>query len=149
MPKWVILCGNKKNWNVATEYKIWGAKPTSQRLWNELSNGDIVFFYVTRTIKRIIGVGRVQEKLDPQTYQPKPLWPDEIRENKVIYPYRFRIEPIHICKTPFEEGIDIKGLKISKQMGMSRIVDREAINELYRRIKSSWNVDVPPAEERF
>lgn len=146
MPKWLILCGNTENWDVAIEYKIWGAKPTLRRVWNQLSSEDVVFFYVTRTIKRVIGVGRVREKLDPQTYQPKPLWPDEIRGNKVIYPYRFKIEPTYICKNPLSEGIGIEGLRVSKQMGMSRIKDREAINELHRRINLSWNVDVPTPE---
>lgn len=147
MSKWLILCGNRENWDVAIEYKIWGAKPALRRLWSELSSGDIVFFYVTRTIKRIIGVGRVQEKLDPRIHEPKPLWPDGIRENKVIYPYRFKIEPIHICKNPVSEGIDIQGLRISKQKGMSRIIDREAIDELHRRINLGWNVDISTPEE--
>jgi len=146
MPKWLILCGNRENWDVAIEYKVWGAKPALRRLWSELSSGDIVFFYVTRTIKRVIGVGRVQERLDPQTYQLKPLWPDEVRENKIIYPYRFKIEPIHICENPLSEGIDIQGFRISKQKGISRILDREAISELHRRSKLSWNVDIPPPE---
>jgi len=146
MPKWLILCGNRENWGIAIESKIWGVKPALRSLWNELLDGDIVFFYVTRTIKRVIGVGRVQERLDPQIYQPKPLWPDEIRENKVIYPYRFKIAPIHICKNPLSEGIDIQGLRISKQKGMSRIIDGEAINELHRRVNSSWSVDVPTPE---
>lgn len=157
MVKWLILCGNEDNWDVAIKQKVWGVKANLSRLWNEVLREDVVFFYVTRTVKRLIGVARVKEKLDPRIYPPKPLWPDEIREGRVIYSYRFKFEPIHVCKNPMFEGIDTEGLRVSKQKGMSRIIDQRSINELSRRVKLNWHVDVStpkgvvawlPTEER-
>lgn len=43
------------------------------------------FFYITKTVKGIVGVGKVETKF----IQDKPLWPDEIAAGKVIYPFRF------------------------------------------------------------
>jgi len=146
MVKWLILCGNEENWDVSIKHGVWGVKPNLRRLWNDVLDGDIVFFYVTRAFKRVMGVGRVREKLDPQVYPPKPLWPDEIRERKVIYPYRFRFEPFHVCDKPSLNGIGVNEIRISKQKGMSRIIDKEAIDDLYQRVKSSWGVDLPLPE---
>jgi len=147
MVKWLILCGNEENWNVAIKNKVWGTKPLLRKLWSGLSKGDIIFFYVTRSIKRIVGVGIVKEKLDPQTYEPKPLWPDEKNKDKVIYPYRFRFETIYLCKNLSLEGINIKGLKISRIKGMSRILDKQSTLELHRLISTNWNVDIPLPED--
>lgn len=143
MVKWLILCGNEENWNIAIKNKVWGAKPFLGRLWNKLLKGDIVFFYVTKSRKRIIGVGTVREKLDPKAYSPKPIWPDEVSKGQVIYPYRLKFETIYVCENALIEGISVKGLKISKQKGMSRILDNESILELHRRVQANWSVDIP------
>lgn len=145
MVKWLILCGNKENWNVAIERKVWGVKPNLSKLWNRLSEGDIIFFYVTRPIRRIIGVGRVVDKLDPKFHPPKPLWSDEIREGRVIYPYRFEFQTLHVCRGDLSlEGISINGLKISVQKAMSSIL--HAINDLHQRVKTKWDFDIPLPE---
>lgn len=147
MIKWLILCGNEENWNVAIKNKVWGTRLLLSRLWGGLSKGDIVFFYVARSLRRVIGVGTVKEKLDPQTHPPKPLWPDEISKGQVIYPYRFKFETIYICENPLLEGISIKGLKMSKMRGMSRISDKQSILELQRQVNANWNVDIPLPED--
>jgi len=147
MVKWLILCGDDKNWNVAIKNKIWGTNPILRKLWDRLSKGDVVFFYVTRTLMRIIGVGTVKVKLDPQTNPPKPLWPDEISKGKVIYPYRFKFETIYVCVNPLLEGIGVEGLKMSKMKGMSRILDKQSILELQRRVNANWNVNIPLPED--
>ncbi|MEM0249092.1 MAG: hypothetical protein QXT53_08345, partial [Ignisphaera sp.] len=35
--------------------------------------------------------------------EERPLWPDEIRENRVKYPLRVRIEPVKIGVASFDE----------------------------------------------
>ena len=147
MVKWLILSGNEENWNIAIKKKVWGVNPRLRRLWSSHLEGDIVFFYVTRSLIRIIGVGTVKERLDPEAQSPKPLWPDEVRKSQVIYPYRFKFETIYVCKNPLIEGISIKGLKMTKQQGMSRILDRQSILELHRRVHANWGVDIPLPEE--
>lgn len=147
MTKWLILCGNEENWNVAIKNKVWGTRLLPGKLWGGLSKGDIVFFYVVRSLMRIIGVGTVDEKLHPHTHSQEPLWPDEISKGQVIYPYRFRFETIYVCENPSDEGIGIKGLKMSKMKGMSRILDKQTILELQRRVNVNWNVDIPLPED--
>lgn len=146
MVKWLILCGNEESWDFALKNKVWGIRPNTNRIWNELSKGDIVFFYVTRSLKRIIGVGKVKEKLDPRTNQPEIFFPDEVSSGQVIYPNRFEFETIYVWKNPLVEGISIKGHKLSIMKGINRILDEQTIHELQRRAAVKWSVNIPLPE---
>jgi len=143
MIKWLILCSIEENCDVAINQTVWGVKPRLKRVWDDVLRGDIAFFYVPKTIKRIIGVCRVKEKLDPQVYSPAPLWHDEIEQNRVVYSYRFKFNLIHVSDDPLIQGIDVKGLRLSLQQGISHIRDEKTIYELHRRVKLKWNIDVP------
>lgn len=78
--------GPEQNWKAAfSSDAIWGVRPLLYTEWKALDKDDLIFFYVTKTIRGFIGAGRVGTKF----IQDKPFWPDEIREGRVIYPYRF------------------------------------------------------------
>ena len=80
MSYWLVV-GAKKNWFTAFEYKnIWGLRNTQRHLWENLNEGDKVFFYVTSPVSGIIGYGIVRTKM----IQDKPLWPEELKGNEVI-----------------------------------------------------------------
>lgn len=82
---WLVV-GSPGNWKTAFEQRnIWGLKPTQRYLWESLSEKDILFFYVTSPVSGIIGHGAVRIKFR----QDQPLWPQEIKEKKVIWPLRF------------------------------------------------------------
>ncbi len=88
MNYWLAV-GKPKNWGTAFNYgDIWGLKETQRHLWEGLKEKDKVIFYATYPISGIIGYGIVRTKIR----QNKPLWPEEIRKNTVIWPLRFELD---------------------------------------------------------
>ena len=90
MSYWLVV-GSPENWKVAfANNNIWGLRPTQKHLWESLTEGDNLLFYVTSPIKGLIGFGTVRTKFK----QDHPLWPDEIKENNIIWPLRFEFDVI-------------------------------------------------------
>jgi predicted RNA-binding protein len=82
---WLVV-GSPHNWRTAFDHKnIWGLKRTQRHLWERLNEKDVLLFYVTNPVGGIIGYGTVRMKFR----QDQPLWPQEIKENEVIWPLRF------------------------------------------------------------
>jgi len=79
MKIWICV-GKPRNWEIALSGNIWGVAEELKSLWGILEKDDVLLFYATSPIRGIIGVGRVRNKFK----QDKPLWPAEIKENKVI-----------------------------------------------------------------
>ena len=95
MNYWLAV-GTKQNWNTAFERgNIWGLKETQRHLWESLNENDKLLFYVTRPVGGIIGYGVVRTKFK----QNQPLWPDELKEYKVIWPLRFEFD-VEFCLPP-------------------------------------------------
>lgn len=136
-----ILTGNEINWEIAVSEKIWGVREGRLKTyWNQLEKGDILLFYAKSPVGGLIGLGLVESKFR----QDKPLWPDETRENKVIYPYRFGFTIIYyLPEARKERNITIADLKPSYQAGINPLNRREAINEILKRIKEKWDVEIP------
>lgn len=91
MPNWWLAVGRPEHWQIAFEYgSIWGLKATSRQigLWERLSQGDYVLFYATSPVSGVVGYGVVRTKFR----QDKPLWPQEVEEDEVIWPYRFEFD---------------------------------------------------------
>lgn len=82
------LPGSVENWNLGVDRCVWGARPKFSRLWNRLSDGDALFFYVKAPVRGVVGHGHVVTKFKGED----PLWPDEIKARKVIYPHRFEFQ---------------------------------------------------------
>ena len=88
MNYWLIV-GAVKNWITAFEHgNTWGLRKTQQQLWDSLSENDGVLFYATQPVSGVIGHGKVRTKFR----QNKPLWPEEVRTNEVIWPLRFEFD---------------------------------------------------------
>jgi len=84
----------------------------------------------------VIGLGRVETKFK----QNKPLWKDEIRVNKVIYPFRFEFKidyalPISDWRN---KCINIADLHISTWAGINSLPSKEKFNKLLERMKQLW-----------
>lgn len=89
MPKWWIAAGPPDYWQISfTLGKIWGVTNKKSTQWEKLSNGDYVLFYATKPVSGVIGYGIVRTKFR----QYEPLWPREVNEGKVIWPYRFEFD---------------------------------------------------------
>jgi len=92
MNYWLVV-GTIQNWHTAFEHgNIWGLKERQRHLWQSLDENDKVLFYATRPVGGIIGYGVVQTKFK----QNQPLWPDELKEYKVIWPLRFEFD-VEFC----------------------------------------------------
>jgi predicted RNA-binding protein len=95
MNYWLVV-GTKQNWETAFEHgNIWGLKERQRHLWQSLNESDKVLFHVTQPVGGVIGYGVVRTKFK----QNKPLWPEEIRRNEVIWPLRFEFD-VDFCLPP-------------------------------------------------
>jgi predicted RNA-binding protein len=142
-----ILSGSKENWEKGSAESIWGVKEGLKSSWEKLKPGDILLFYVTSPISGLIGFGRLETKFK----QDKPLWPDELMKNEVIYPFRFefKIDYLIPVRDWYERKIDISGLKLGYWAGLNFIKDRKKIEKLNQIIKEKWNTELPLKEVRW
>ena len=140
--KYWVLSGDVANWETALEGNIWGVREGRLKsLWENISNGDILFFYCKSPISGVIGFGKCQAKFK----QDKPLWPDETREDKVIYPYRWQFIPAFVLsKSEWESRrIPLGGeIRIGYRAGLNHVVDRTSITLLNAKIKEQWKTEV-------
>jgi len=139
-----ILSGSQENWRKGTAERIWGVKEGLKNFWDKLKPGDILLFYVTSPISGIIGFGRLETKFK----QDKPLWPDEILKNQVIYPFRFEFKIDYLLpeRDWYKDKINISGLKLNYWAGLNFIKNIKAIEQLNQTIKQKWNVELPLEE---
>src|SRR6266516_4418502 len=131
-----LLSGSLENWERAISGSVWGVREVLKNFWDKMETGDIVFLYVVSPIGGVIGIGKVESKFEQRT----PIWADEVKENKVIYPYRFEFKINYIIPQPQwkENKIKIQDLKISFRSGINSIPNREAVKSLLSRIDESW-----------
>ena len=66
-------------------------------MWEALADADRVIFYATVPIAGAVGYGTIRRRIK----QDKPLWPQEVREKKVLWPLRFEFDVDHLL--PHEE----------------------------------------------
>lgn len=140
--KYWVLSGTAENWETAFEGNIWGVREGRlKNLWENISNGDILFFYCLSPISGVIGFGKCQAKFK----QDKPLWPDEIRESKVIYPYRWQFQSIYVLpKSDWRtRRIPLGGeINIGYRAGLNPVRNKTSIALLNNKIKEQWKVEV-------
>ena len=137
MPHIWILVGNEESWETALQDSIWGAKKNLKNRWDKIEKGDILVFYISRPVSGIVGFGRVETKFK----QNKPLWKDEIRGNKVIYPFRFEVKidyalPINEWR---QRKINIGDLHVSTWAGINSLPSKEKFANLMRKSQEQWN----------
>ncbi len=134
-----ILTGTEENWDVAFNQNKWGARLGLKKRWEKILTGDLLVFYVTSPISGVIGLGKVIKKSEEKT----PYWPDEIREKKVIYPFRFYFDLIH--RIPAldwkEKKVFVRDLAIPFQAGINSLSDKNKIKALLERIGLAWEKD--------
>lgn len=133
------LPGSLENWTTGIERRVWGMKEKYVNTWQRLSIGDVLFFYVASPVGGIVGYGSVQAKFKSET----PLWPDEIRSGKVIYPYCFEFDVSMSLdsKKWKQQRIPVKDLGLVIQ-SIGRVPAYSA-SKLLGRIRSEWKVSEP------
>jgi len=116
MPSWVIPV-SEANWEVIKKLNVYGA-PEDSVAPKLIKAGDYLVFYVTVKGSRALGgkfVG-VYRAVSEWFREDEPLWPDEVAEGKVKYPWRVRIEPVKLGVADFKELVD----KLSFTRGRKR-----------------------------
>ena len=95
MNYWMAV-GSIENWNEAFRIgNIWGLEKKKRIQWESVQLNDKVFFYAMRPVAGIIGYGTIKTKFR----QTQPLWPEEVRKGKVLWPLRFEIN-VDYCHPP-------------------------------------------------
>ncbi len=95
-PNYWMAVGSVSNWNEAFRLgNIWGLEPKRVNLWENVQLNDVLLFYAMRPVAGIIGYGTVKTKFR----QTQPLWPQEVKCGKVIWPLRFEIN-VDYCLPP-------------------------------------------------
>jgi predicted RNA-binding protein len=120
MTCWIIPV-SEANWEVIKKLNVYGA-PEDSAAPKLIKAGDYLVFYVTVKGSRALGgkfVG-VYRAVSDWFREDKPLWPDEVAENRVKYPWRIRIEPVKLGVADFKELVDkltfTKGRKMPQAM---------------------------------
>lgn len=137
-----ILTGNEKNWATALDSgNIWGVREGNLvRYWEKLEKDDILLFYVKSPVSGLIGVGELESKFK----QDKPLWPDEVREEKIIYPYRFDFKILAVL-SPEKwrlEFLSIRDLRVGIQAGVNPLSNIDTLTEILARVNQKWDLNI-------
>jgi hypothetical protein len=143
-PHWMIF-GPEKSWATALELGgIWGVKQALYPEWKALDPEDRIFFFATKPISAVIGAGRVQNKF----IQDKPLWPDEIASNQVIYPFRFEFLIDYVLETDRWKADGLKvPLTISEmRRGINLLLER-TVDSLYESFAAKFNYPITQVHE--
>lgn len=137
-----VLCSKPENWKIALKDEIWGLIPKFGGKWRYLEKGDWLFFYVTSPVSGVIGLGKVQAKFK----QNKPLWPDEVLQKEVLYPFRFEFQSEYVLP---EEEWKAKRIKIHLPTGfysaMNLFDDQDIVDELRESVRREWGVAIESA----
>jgi predicted RNA-binding protein len=132
-----ILCGKPEHWVVGLKDGIWGLIPKFQGKWKYLKQGDLLVFYATSPLSGVIGIGRSQAKFK----QNQPLWPDELMEKEVLYPFRFEFQPEYVLPEKEWKSKKIKlALPVGYYSALNLLDDKDIIDKLTENIKQQWNV---------
>jgi hypothetical protein len=148
MRAWISV-GPAEYWETAISGNIWGVREGLKHTWEKLQKGDLLFFYATVPIKGIIGVAKIENKFK----QDKPLWPQELKENKVIWPYRYDFKVEFALSRAEWETKKIPAIGLPIMAGLNSVKDLETTKLLLQKIDGIWNTDlvallekVPPAK---
>lgn len=79
-----LLIGSKENWEVSLDRQLWGFTEQSKGSWNTTKTGDLLAFYVTTPVKKIIGFGKVIDKMISDDI----IWNDEKRFKRSLWKYK-------------------------------------------------------------
>jgi len=123
--------GDEETWKVALQNSQWGFTQKNIGLWNTTSINDMVLFYVTKPIQKIIGLGTITEKFVSEEI----LWPDEKIFKRLLWTHRFRFQINHITEN-WTDGIPPPP-NIMLNIGR-KAIEKETYDELIKEGKLIW-----------
>src|SRR5215813_5373415 len=120
MNNWLVI-GSVQNWETALSQPvpIWGLRPAHKVAFDSLQAGDTVWFYATTPVRGVIGLGLVK---DTYVDMNNPIWDDERKQKKVIWPHRFRIQVLKVVESQhWNQRIDITDFRLFWQNGFQQL----------------------------
>jgi hypothetical protein len=148
MKFWIFSSRNIENIEIAKERLLWGFWDREAgerqrknwryfiRLYNMIKPFDIVIFQIAGT-GEIHAIGIVKETYyDDQT----PIWPDEIRQNKVLFPWKVSFCNIIFSKKPFTSHF-VKIENYIDGYGIGELSEHE-FRRILTEVQRQLNIDV-------
>lgn len=127
-----ILVEDEETWDAAIKNSQWGFTQKNKGLWNTTMINDLVLFYVTKPIKKIIGYWIVKEKFESEDF----LWPDEKTFNRSLWKYRLKFETNHMEKD-WNEGVEPPS---NMMLNIGRkVIEKETYDKLLNIFEKKWN----------
>jgi len=137
---WLVI-GIPAHWEIAFSQPvpIWGLKLRYQADFQAMDIGDILWFYSTRPVAGVIGIGLVKDKYIDDV---NLVWPEEYKRKEVIWPLRFRIQVLKVLpRTNWESNnIKINDFRLLWQIGFQLLKTAHA-KELFNRSKFIFGVE--------
>jgi len=141
-----IVCGSPDNWDIALDSGMWGLVPRFRGVWRYLEEGDRLLFYATSPVAGMIGFGRVGAKFR----QDRPLWPQEVEQGRVLYPFRFELQFDHCLPANLWRTERIKiALPVGSYAAINFLGDQDVIDGFYDAAAENWHVAPPPRGEQI
>lgn len=104
-----IFTVTEENWSTVKSANVFGVPEARGRIATELVKpGDILVFYVVKRGSKSLGgmIVGVYRATSTWFREDKSLWPDEVRENVVKYPWRIKIEPVKLGRASYAELVN-------------------------------------------
>ena len=137
MQSWLLI-GITKNWEKALSQPVplWGLKTRNQSDFNSIRIGDLLWFYSTSPVSGVIGIGAVKDKYIDNT---NLVWEEEIKNQKVIWPLRFRIQVLKVLPTFKwkDHNIKINDFRLFWQTAL-HLLNEKHVSELLKRSEVSF-----------
>ncbi len=110
MVRYWIIPITYDNWLVCHKEMIYGF---GESLENHIKKGDIIIFYVMKSRcsnpDYASYFANAYEVVSNWFKENKPLWPDEVKAKKVLYPHRVTLRLVKEGKVKVEELVDELG----------------------------------------
>ena len=134
MTVWV-LSGNEDNWERGLNEGVWGVTEKLKSEWEKLEKNDDLIFYCSKPISGIIGHAKARNKFK----QDKPLWREEVKQNRVIWPYRFDFETVYVLPRTEWKRRAVK-IQLGRRVirGMSMIKNPTLSEQIFSKLFEEW-----------
>jgi hypothetical protein len=112
-----IITGYEENLRHGIKNGLWGVRKDPQGQWDNVRNGDLLFFYCVRPIGGLVGFGEVTGT----HIDTKPFWPNENPRAESKYPLRITFCPITVKNNWLKDRMSISGTGIEFYHGLNYV----------------------------
>lgn len=133
--RFYILVGDENTWKTSFDKKIWGFSDKTKGSWNTSNVGDLLAFYVTSPVKKIVGFGRIARKFVDENL----VWRDEFVFKKAVWKYRLEFESYYVIED-WNNGLSVPH-NIMMNQGR-KVVEKDLFISLIKEADSKWKNNI-------